>query len=168
MFSTLSPRLGAHQGRRRQMINFRTPKGTEITIQADGTNGLRVRATAGGKIAMDEAIAALTIGTNETPDTGRKCRVLKVGERFIEIDTGQEAAIRDLMKAVVAQRQEAERAAWLASPQGQAETERQRKERAYDAIHNEGAYGYNPHRGGDRPTYWPAEDRRERHYPDGA
>lgn len=35
-----------------------------------------------------------------------------------------------------------------------ASAERIAKERAYDNAHNEGAYGYNPHRQGDRPTYW--------------
>lgn len=36
-------------------------------------------------------------------------------------------------------------------------TERQQREKAYDDVQNEGAYGYNPHRSGDRPTYWPDE-----------
>jgi hypothetical protein len=116
---------------------------------------------------MDEVIAALTIGTNETPDTGRKCRVLKVGERFIEIGPAQEAAIRDLMKGVVEQRQADERAAWLASPQGQAEIERRRKEREWDALYNEGGDGYNPYRRDDGVD-GTAFDRRERHYPEGA
>lgn len=35
-----------------------------------------------------------------------------------------------------------------------ADGERIAKERAYDNAHNEGAYGYNPYRQGDRPTYW--------------
>lgn len=61
-----------------------------------------------------------------------------------------------------------EKAAYLASDEGRARTEFQRKEREYDRVHNDGAYGYNPHRLGDRPTYWTPNERRERHYPEGA
>lgn len=74
-------------------------------------------------------------------------------------------AARDAARAA---EREAESFAWQTSDAGKAEAKRVTLERDYDRLHNDGAYGYNPHRGGDRPTYWPAEDCREHHFPTGA
>jgi hypothetical protein len=56
------------------------------------------------------------------------------------------AAQVELHLAAVASRRASDHAAWLATPEGAAETQRVKNEREYDRGYNEGAQGYNPYR----------------------
>lgn len=58
-------------------------------------------------------------------------------------------------------------AAWQAGVSA-ASAERQAAERAYDAAHNEGGEGYNPHRVGRSERTYARQPRRDRDYPEGA
>lgn len=147
--------------------SFQTPKGATITATG-ASDGTRITATVGGKVVIDKMIAYLTFCNVETGS--RTAKALKVGEAFIEVTPAQREAITDEHQVCVAADRAAEsrrHAEWLASDAGRAETERRRKERAYDNLHNEGADGYNPYRA-DNDLTGTAFDGRERHYPDGA
>jgi len=90
------------------------------------------------------------------------------GGYYLLVD-GEYEPVRAMVEAATADQNASERAAWQVSEANKAHADQQRKEREWDALHNEGhCEGYNPYRDtAEAELEGIAFDRRDRHYPEG-